>query len=56
MIVYEEQIDGTIKAYSDIGMMLSGGFPIGLYEEAYDPKQSNRTYVETDIPISTLET
>lgn len=55
MIVYEEQIDGTIKAYSDNGMMLSGGFPIGLYEEAYDPKQSNRVYVETDIPIFASE-
>lgn len=51
MVVYEEQQDGTVKAYSDQGMMIQGGFPEGLYAEAYDPKELNRTYVETDIPV-----
>ena len=51
MVVYEEQQDGTVKAHSDNGMMIQGGFPEGLYEEAYDPAGLNRTYVETDIPI-----
>jgi hypothetical protein len=51
MVVYEEQQDGTVKAYSDQGMMIHGGFPEGLYVEAYDPKELNRTYVETDIPV-----
>ena len=55
MVVYEEQQDGTIKAYSDQGMMIQGGFPEGMYAEAYDPKELNRTYVETNIPVPTEE-
>ena len=55
MVVYEEQEDGTIKAYSDSGKMIRGGFPEGLYEEAYDPKELHRTYEETDIPVPTHE-
>ena len=51
MVVYEEQEDGTVKAYSNNGMMIYGGFPEGLYVEAYDPKEMHRTYVETDTPI-----
>ena len=51
MVIYEEQEGGIIKAYSDAGMMIQGGFPLGMYEEAYDPKELNRTYTETDIPI-----
>ena len=52
MVVYEEQEDGTVKAYSDKGMMIYGGFPEALYSEAYDPKEMHRTYIETDTPIS----
>ena len=51
MVIYEEQDDGTIKAYSDNGMLIQGGFPTGLYDEAYDPKDLERTYIETNIPI-----
>ena len=51
MVVYEELEDGIVKAYSDQGMMIRGGFPEGLYAEAYDPIDEHRTYVETDIPI-----
>ena len=55
MVVYEDQQDGTVKAYSDAGKMIRGGFPEGLYAEAYDPKSLNRTYVETDIPVPETE-
>lgn len=40
-----------IYTYSDIGMKIHGGVPEGDYDEAYDPFDSGRTYVETDIPI-----
>lgn len=40
-----------IRTYSDIGMKIHGGFPEGDYDEAYDPIDSGRTYVETNIPI-----
>lgn len=48
MVVYEDMGNGIVHAYSDIGMVLSGGFPEGLYQEAYDPVGAGRTYVETD--------
>lgn len=54
MVIYEDQNDGTVKAYSDQGMMIQGGFPSGMYAEAYDPKDKGRTYVETDISISSI--
>ncbi len=55
MVVYEEVSSGVIRAYSDKGLMIRGGYPEGLYEEAYDPADAHRTYVETDeyIPTST---
>lgn len=39
------------RTYSDAGMMIHGGFPEGDYDEAIDPAELVRTYVETDIPI-----
>ena len=39
------------RTYSDKGVMIHGGFPEGDYEEAVDPSEFGRTYVETDIPI-----
>lgn len=51
MIVYEEIDNGLVKAYSDKGMMIRGGFPEGVYAEAIDPKSLGRTYEETDEPI-----
>lgn len=39
------------RTYSDTGMMIHGGIPEGDYDEAVDPAELGRTYVETDIPI-----
>lgn len=46
-------IDGRecIRTYSDAGVKIHGGFPEADYDEAVDPADSGRTYVETDIPI-----
>lgn len=41
-----------IRTYSDIGMMIHGGSPEADYTEAIDPADLNRTYTETDIPIT----
>lgn len=51
MVVYEDLGNGLIKAYSDKGMMIHGGYPEGDYDEAVDPSDLNRTYTETDTPI-----
>lgn len=51
MVIYEEIDNGLVKAYSDKGMMIHGGFPEGTYAEAIDPKSLGRTYEETDEPI-----
>lgn len=40
-----------VRTYSDDGVYIHGGMPEGDYEEAVDPAELNRTYVETDIPI-----
>lgn len=40
-----------VRTYSDRGMLIHGGDPEDDYEEANDPVELNRTYVETDIPI-----
>lgn len=50
-MIKTEIIGNLIKTYSDIGMKIHGGMPEGDYDEAYDPIDSGRTYVETDIPI-----
>lgn len=52
-VVYEEQEDGLVKAYSDQHKMIFGGFPEAEYAIAYDPKEAHRTYVETDQYIPT---
>ena len=54
-VIYEEQEDGMVKAYSDQHKKIFGGFPEAEYDVAYDPKDANRTYVETDNYISTQE-
>ncbi|MBO7668762.1 MAG: hypothetical protein J6T26_09905 [Firmicutes bacterium] len=59
MIVTEALIiDGRecVKTYSDAGVKIRGGFPDGDYDEAVDPKDSDRTYTETDIPIEGEDT
>lgn len=50
-MIKTEIIGNLIKTYSDIGMKIHGGMPEADYDEAYDPIDSGRTYVETDIPI-----
>ena len=50
-VVYEDLGGGIVKAYSDAGMMIHGGFPEGNYVEAVDPADKHRTYTETDIPV-----
>ena len=51
MIIREKISDTLIKTYSDKGVLIEGGFPHGLYAEAIDPIDMNRTYIETNIPI-----
>ena len=50
-MIKTEIIGNLVHTYSDIGMKIHGGFPEGDYDEAYDPIELGRTYVETDIPI-----
>ena len=50
-MIRTETIDNLVHTYSDIGMKIHGGFPEADYDEAYDPIDSGRTYVETNIPI-----
>lgn len=50
-MIKTEIIGNYVKTYSDQGMKIHGGMPEGDYDEAYDPIDSGRTYVETDIPI-----
>ena len=40
-----------VRTYSDAGMLIHGGMPEGDYEDAIDPAELGRIYVETDIPI-----
>lgn len=55
MIVQEEIGNDLVKTFSDQGMYIRGGFPVGLYAEAIDPVELGRTYIETDIPIEDQE-
>ena len=55
-MIKTEIIGNLIRTYSDIGMKIHGGMPEGDYDEAYDPINSGRIYVETDIPIGQDET
>lgn len=55
MIVYENLQNDLVKSYSDAGFFIRGGFPESDYEEAIDPKSSNRKYVETDKKIPEKE-
>lgn len=50
-MIVQEVMGDLVKTYSDIGMMIRGGFPEGLYAEAIDPISAGRIYEETDIPI-----
>lgn len=46
-----ETVGDLVHTYSDKGMKIHGGFPEADYDEAYDPIDAGRTYIETDIPI-----
>lgn len=52
-MIQTEIKDGIVHTYSDLGMKIHGGMPESDYDEAYDPIELGRTYVETDIPIET---
>lgn len=55
MIRTEQYDENLIRTYSDAGFYIHGGFPEADYEEAIDPADAGRTYVETDIPIEPLD-
>lgn len=46
MVIYENIGNGLVRAYSDNGLLIHGGFPEADYEEAIDPVEKNRTYTE----------
>lgn len=50
-MIVQEVMGDLVKTYSDRGMMIRGGFPVGLYAEAVDPVSMGRVYEETNIPI-----
>lgn len=54
MIIQEPYgADGSnlVRTYSDLGLFIHGGFPEADYDEAIDPVDMHRTYVETNIPV-----
>ena len=53
-MIKTETRGNCIYTYSDLGMKIHGGVPEDDYDEAYDPIDSGRTYVETDIPIGEI--
>jgi hypothetical protein len=55
MVIYEQINETLVRAYSDKGVYIHGGYPEADYVEAIDPISMNRTYVETDIPIEETE-
>ena len=55
MIVQENLEGNLIKTYSDAGMFIFGGDPIGFYTEAIDPVETHREYKETNIALSQWE-
>ena len=50
-MVKTEIKDNIVHTWSDLGVKIHGGYPEADYDEAYDPIDSGRTYVETNIPI-----
>ena len=53
-VIYEDQPDGSVKAYSDQHKKIFGGFPEAEYDVVYDPKDAHRTYIETDHWIDSI--
>ena len=55
-MIRQEQLDETlVRTYSDRGVYIFGGEPEGNYDEAIDPIGVIREYIETDIPIESVE-
>lgn len=54
-VIYEDVKDGLVKAHSDSGFYIRGGFPESDYAEAIDPKSANRKYTETSKKIPVRE-
>ena len=50
-MIKTETVNNLIHTWSDLGVKIHGGFPEADYDEAYDPIDLGRTYIETDIPI-----
>ena len=52
-MIVQERIEGTdlVRTYSDRGVLIHGGYPEADYEDAIDPVDAGRTYVETDLYI-----
>lgn len=50
-VIYENLGSGLMRAYSDSGVKIHGGFPESDYDLTYFPEDSGRTYVETNIPV-----
>ena len=50
-MIKTETLGNLVHTWSDNGVMIHGGFPEADYIDAYDPLDSGRIYVETDIPI-----
>ena len=48
---YKRRIDGVVlnRTYSNRGLMIERDGV--MYEEAIDPAESDRTYIETDEPL-----
>ena len=49
MIIYENYNEDLIRAFSDENFYIKREGV--LYEEAIDPKDSGRVYIETDVSI-----
>lgn len=54
-MIKTETVNNLIHTWSDKGTKIHGGSPEGDYDEAYDPVDMGRTYIETDIPIDSDE-
>jgi len=50
-MIKTETVNNLIHTWSDLGVKIHGGYPEADYDEAYDPIDLGRTYIETDIPI-----
>ena len=59
MIIQETYIseDGRrlIRRYSDRGVYIHGGNPVGDYEDSIDPEDAVVSFEETDTPIDAEE-